>query len=95
MVYVRKNIIHDVTWNKIGTTPILLVNVQKNNAKIKICAVYRSPQTKIISFVQNLEAFLENFVNKENVDYVIVGDINIDISRPTINALNYLNTVAF
>lgn len=56
---------------------VTMINLVVNNLTIGVSAVYRSPQTSVHSFVNDIDDFIPRYLNK-NIE-ILIGDINIDL----------------
>lgn len=61
--------------------------------KINLLSVYRPPQKNKILFIRHLELFIQRMRTCE--DLIIIGDMNIDLSKNNMNAttISYKNTL--
>nr|CAI5857439.1 unnamed protein product [Callosobruchus analis] len=84
---------------------VLIVNIYTINAiqielshtkrNITITALYRPPSTCVLSFLDHLGQYLENFIKNDERIHYLVGDININIMSDNCEvASNYLNLMA-
>ena len=63
-----------------------------NNKKVIIGTIYRHPNHKINSFLNELEKTMDK-LNRNECTYYICGDINIDLKKNSSEILNYKNTL--
>ena len=64
-----------------------------NSKKIIIGAIYRHPSYKINPFLNNIESTIDK-LNKNNLNYFICGDINLDLLKYSkADIANYENTL--
>lgn len=93
IVYLKKNI--EFTYNVVQIGDIKAIHLELSGLEEKICitAIYRSPSTCPLLFVQELENYLKA-IQKNFVLHVIVGDININILQETNYAQEYLNMLS-
>ena len=63
-----------------------------NNKKVIIGTIYRHPNDKINSFLNELEKTMDK-LNRNECTYLICGDINIDLKKNSSEILNKKNTL--
>lgn len=93
IVYIKSNIKYSHRIIEINEINILELTLNFEDKKIKILAVYRSPASSPLTFMNNLKDLLENSQN--NQDYsILIGDLNIDILSDNDCTNEYLNIMS-
>lgn len=98
IVFVKNSILIDYHIVKVTNSHFIHVNLCKNDIKIGLSAIYRSPSVQLESFLENLNIFLENIflarTNDQNNIEIFGGDININIlDRGNTNVENYIDSL--
>lgn len=56
IIYVKNEIYHTATIQKIGNSKVLSINITTNENEIKLCAIYRSPKINTELFIENIDS---------------------------------------
>lgn len=89
VVFVKSNYNYTSSVVNIGEVSVLQVNIEQNNKKISLSALYKSPNINTEDFNVGLKTYLEHL---NRADYTLfVGDINIDILTENIYSQDYLD----
>lgn len=73
-------------------TWILSINVSDSLIDGCFSVIYKSPKEKINDFLAIIDEFCENKIEEGNKN-IIVGDMNIDVSRNSKNVKRYLKEI--
>lgn len=65
----------------------------KGRKQLTVCNLYRSPNSNIKHFRDNIIKFLENYIDVDR--FVILGDFNVDVSKNNNYAKKLVNECAF
>lgn len=72
-VYLKENITHNVNVMKFHDVAVIKLEVNFNNKKMLILALYRSPSLPQIEFITDLQQYLAEM--KKSYDYQIIVEI--------------------
>lgn len=90
VVYVRKNLNHNITITPLSQINLLRVLFEINNIHFGLTVSYRPPATNVGQFIVDLDEYFRN-IKKEKVE-IFAGDININTLEVfDINVNNYLD----
>lgn len=92
IIYVRDNI--QITNNtvQLNEIKVLQLLISQNNKEYVIIALYRPPSTCVKEFNNNFEKYLKELPKKHDF-YLVIGDLNIDILKNSLESNVYLNTL--
>lgn len=83
-IYIKNSINYKVIHNKHKSkTWILAIQISDSLINGRFVVIYKSPKEKINDFLAILDEFCEEWINDEH-KILIVGDINIDVSKVKI-----------
>jgi Endonuclease/Exonuclease/phosphatase family. len=93
VVYIKKNLKHTV--EEINTTDynFLSLKIYKYNKEFIIHAIYRSPNSNLPIFLEEIKQILPSAIDNNKVK-ILTGDININIQNNNDNTQEYLNILA-
>lgn len=93
IVYVRENINFEHENIQLGEITAIDLNIQNNNERIRLTAIYKSPKYVITDFNEKLALYLED--KKHCKKHIITGDINIDLLENEHRVEEYKNILNF
>lgn len=73
------------------STEALHIEIEYNNKKTSILGLYRAPHGNVEEFLDDIDNWLSD--NTDN-DMIVVGDINIDTMKPSLQTNKYLDDMA-
>lgn len=88
VVYVRNSLECTVTELSLSAATGQQVTLKHNDVILNLYAIYRPPQLNANAFLEDLESLLTS-VNFPTINTMLLGDINIDIMKPTSLAHGY------
>ncbi|CRK86787.1 CLUMA_CG000618, isoform A [Clunio marinus] len=93
IMYVRDDLCFNVVkkYQK-SRTWILAVKISDSLINGLYTIIYKSPKEKICDFLSIIDEFMEECID-DDVLNVIVGDMNIDVSKSSKNTKKYLSTI--
>lgn len=92
IIFIKANIHYNYNIISIGETKALQLNILKNNKKVVVTAIYRSPSTCPEHFTTQLLRYL--YQTEKNDMHIITGDINLDLLSNNDNVEQYKNTMS-
>lgn len=95
LIMVRDNLNAKLTFHELDSTKIKVgrITLEHKNVHYEISCIYRSPQSSIETFVQDLNVYFTE--NKSNNVEILIGDININLLNNTdLNVVNYISTLS-
>lgn len=92
-IYVKDNCNYSVVHSEHKSkTWILTIKISENITDGNFTVIYKSPKEKINDFLSIFDEFCEKTIDNNNKS-VIVGDMNIDLSKNTKNGKKYLKEI--
>ncbi|KAJ8671214.1 hypothetical protein QAD02_002473 [Eretmocerus hayati] len=92
VMYIRSKLKHTVNIIDVDEIKCIQAEIGQNNGKnTNILAIYRSPSTCVRRFMVSLDCTLERLRQGRTKDYIIMGDINIDLRNKNQITEEYLN----
>lgn len=96
-VYIRDDLTSCFIASYLNNVEACVVDTQINGKWLRITGMYRSPNRAYSNFDKFIETDLVNVLNldcKKPADKLIVGDLNIDISKQVSKTEEYMNLLA-
>lgn len=92
-MYVREEIYREHAIVEVNNVKCLNVSILKNNKKVDIMGLYRSPSTNSQNFIGDLNDILSENTKDQKRIYVLAGDININLLETNSGVVNDYLTV--
>lgn len=88
-LYITEHIHFNQIHLNTNSLEIIQIDIEINNKTTSLLSIYRPPRENIPSFITELEKIINTIKKKQEI--ILVGDINIDISRENYTTTTYLN----
>lgn len=91
-VYIKQNINYTIELPESESFESMIIHLNLNNQKTPVIATYRPPgKTNVKTFIREMKQLL--IKQKLNKNLLIIGDINIDMSKKTTDYQNYMDLI--
>lgn len=92
VAYVKNEINSTIELTKLTQVTISKLKFSLKNVNYNIFAIYRSPTSNTLNFINELDSYLN--INSTADINIMVGDININIKNPDVTVNSYLNALS-